>query len=303
MTDQLSNPPVSVPPAGPSSPVKTPLYQAANAARYYRQDLIRNIEKKTGRTLICYVAGIGAPIHRDDTFGFVDLLHNVKKGTDLDLLLHTPGGDIDAAEKLVSLLHATAGTLKVFVPDFAKSAGTLMAIGASKIIMSDSSELGPIDPQVNLNDGKGNLIPHSVLHYLDAHETHTKTLATNPRDIAATIMLNKLDPTTVKLFEAVKMRARKLAEKQLLRHQAASGGSGGYTAIAGKLMDITQYPSHGQMINHEDAFQMGLPIQYLEPTDGLWRLCWQLYCVQRLAVTDKGKLFESNYASHAVENA
>lgn len=319
MNDQSSNPPVIAPPASPapaaappaspaptaappSSPAKTPLYQAAHADRYYRQDLIRKIEGKSGRTLICYVAGIEAPIHRDDALGFVELLYNIKKGKDVDLLLHTPGGDIDAAEKLVSLLHATVGNLKVIVPDLAKSAGTLMALGASKIVMSDSSELGPIDPQVRLNDGKGNLIPHSVLHYLDAYDTHTKALVTNPRDVAATIMLNKLDPTTVKLFDAVRTRARELAERQLLRRmfQAAPGQ---YTKIVSQLMDIKRYPSHGQMISHQDALQMGLEIEYMEPTAELWRMYWQLYCVQRLAITDKGKLFESNYASHAVENA
>ena len=101
----------------------------------------------------------------------------MQPGRDLDVLLHTPGGDIDAAEKLITLVHTTvgAGQMRIVVPDFAKSAGTLMALGANKIVMSDTSELGPIDPQIALNDGKGNRIVHSVMSYLDAFKTHLLT--------------------------------------------------------------------------------------------------------------------------------
>ena len=168
MSDEQADTAMNQPMASTSAaaPQKTPMYNALNAARYQRQSLIKKIEQN-GVTLICYVAGIRALISRDDIIGFMEVLHNVKKGTHIDLLLNTPGGDIDTAEKLVSLIHAWVGDdfeFRVIIPDYAKSAGTLMALGANKIVMSDSSELGPIDPQVVLNDGKGNQIQHSVLH-------------------------------------------------------------------------------------------------------------------------------------------
>lgn len=105
-------------------PTKTPLFQAIHAERYQRQAIIKNIQKQTGRRLICYVSGIKCMIDRDDTVPFVDLLHNVPPGEDLDLLLHTAGGDVDAAEKLISMVRNKVGTgvLRVVVPDFAKSA-------------------------------------------------------------------------------------------------------------------------------------------------------------------------------------
>src|SRR5439155_25941589 len=131
--------------------------------------------------------------------------------------LHTGGGDIDAGEKLISIVRTRVGIgkLRVIVPDFAKSAGTLMALGADKIIMSDTSELGPIDPQVKRNDGHGNLIWHSVQTYLDAYEFHSLALQKNPNDVAAQIMLGKLEPATVKFFEAVRGRAQKIAEDHM----------------------------------------------------------------------------------------
>ena len=138
------------------TPTKTPMYQAVHAARYQRQQLIKEICNNTGNQLLCYVAGIAAPISRDDTLGIVELLHNVVgKNNNIDFLLHTAGGDIDEAEKIVSLLRARVGKgrLRVIIPDFAKSAGTLIAVAADAIVMSDSSEMGPIDPQVVRSDG------------------------------------------------------------------------------------------------------------------------------------------------------
>lgn len=235
---------------GAPPPSKTPLFQAMQSDRYMRQLLIKQIQDEYGPRLICFVCGIAAGIHRDDTLGFADILYNVPPGKHLDLLLHTPGGDVNAAEKLISMVHATVGqgTLRIIVPDFAKSAGTLMALGANKIVMSDTSELGPIDPQINLNDGRGNVIVHSVLSYLDAYKTHSELLRSHPNDLVAQIMLGKLNPETVKLFEAVRDCARTIAEKQL-NQWMFQNKSVSYTKIVADLMDIKRWPSHGQMIN------------------------------------------------------
>src|SRR5262249_53761363 len=144
---------------------------------------------------------------------------NVGSNTDLDFLLHTGGGDIDAAEKLMYIVRKAVGTgrLRVIVPDFAKSAGTLMALAADAIVMSDCSELGPIDPQITLADGRGNAIPHSVMSHLDAYRVHSEALRRDPNDVVAQIMLSKLDPATLIVFEAARNRAQKLAEEHLNR--------------------------------------------------------------------------------------
>ena len=173
-------------------PTKTPLYQATHAVRYQRQAIIRKIQERSGSRLLCYVAGLEAPIDRDDTVGFVDLLHNVPSESPVDLMLHTAGGDIDAAEKIISMVRNKVGaaTLRIIVPDFAKSAGTLMAIGADRLLMSDTSELGPIDPQIILADSNGNRIQHSVQSYLDAYNAHASALRKDPTDVAAQVMLS-----------------------------------------------------------------------------------------------------------------
>lgn len=287
------------------APAKTPFFQAIHALRYQRQAVIKNIEARSQRLLICYVSGNACAIDRDDTVPFVDLLHNVPPDEDLDLLLHTGGGDIDAAEKLISMLRHKAGdaNLRIIVPDYAKSAGTLMVLGADAVVMSDTSELGPIDPQIILSDGNGNRIRHSVQSYLDAYDQHSATLRTNPDDVAAKIMLSKLDPATVKLFQAVKARARKFAEQQLARGMFRSGGN--WSQAAAELIDTQRWQSHAQMISWEDAQdpRIGLTVEYLDPQSDTWQEYWQLYCLQRLAITDRQKIYESNYASLSVDSA
>lgn len=287
------------------SATKTPLFQAFNALRYQRQAMIKKLQDQTRRRLLCYVAGPNALISRDDTMAFVDLLHNVPESVDLDLLLHTPGGDIDAAEKLISMVRSRVGTatLRVVVPDYAKSAGTLMALGADLIVMSETSELGPIDPQIVLADGNGNMIQHSVHTYLDAYDECRETLSKHPQDVVAQMMLQKLDPATVKLFQAVRERARVLAEK-LLR-QGTSGGQINWSKAASALLDTGRWQSHGQMISWSDALdaEVGLPVEHLEASSTLWRDYWQLYCLQRLAITDDQKLFESDYVSIPIDGS
>lgn len=286
----------------PRGPRKTPMYQAQNAERYARQTQIKEMQLKANSRLLCYVAGNGAQITRDDVIGFVELLHNVPRPFNIDLLLQTGGGDINAAEKIVFMLRSAAGTdgrFRVIVPDFAKSAGTLITLAADKILMSDSSELGPIDPQFPKRDTDGTVRWHSVLNYLEAYETISLQVRQNPTDVAASIMLSKFDPTTLVQFEAVKRRARMLAEQHLNRWMFQKKKAT-YTKIANDLMDIARWPAHGQMIGYEDAKEMELEIEYLGPDTPEWQDYWSLYCQQRLAVKDGQKLFESDYASLAM---
>lgn len=284
-------------------PTRTPMFEAIHAARYDRQLLIKEIDTDVKRSLICYVSGRLAGIDRDDIVFLVDLLERIHPNTDIDLLLHTSGGDMDAAEKMVEMIRKKVGPagFRVIVADFAKSSGTLMAIAADKVVMSDTSELGPIDPQLILDDGRGNLISHSVQAFLDAYDTHSKALAANPNDMAAQIMLSKLDPGTMKLHEAAKDRARRLAERHLKEGMLKSGGPKSYTAIAAELLDTKRWLTHGQMIGPDDAKQIGLLVEYLASSDKDWRRYWKLYCRQRLAVSDRQKLFESHYVSLCVD--
>ena len=278
------------------APTKTPMYTAMNAARYQRQELIKAINDQEQTQLICYVGGLETEIDRNDIIGFVEMLHNIPENSPVDLLLNTCGGDVDACEKLVALINAKTGhkPFRVIVPDLAKSAGTLMALGANRIIMSDTSELGMIDPQFAMKDGRGNELMYSVTAYLEAYEQHTESLRRNPSDPIALLMLDAFDARTVKKFQGIRDRVRIFAEDLLKRHGAPS------STISHELMSSARWKTHGQPIDHANAKQIGLPIQYLPPFDGRWARYWQLYCLQRLETQDGKKIYESAFASQVV---
>lgn len=289
--------PQAQPTPSPKIPTKTPLYEAMNASRYARQQLIKDIEAKTLTTLICYVSPIPLEIDRTDVVAIVDLLHNITPGTPIDLLLHSPGGDIDAAEKLITLIRNRAGSarVRVIVPDYAKSAATLIALGANTIVMSDSSELGAIDPQVEIPDANGYPSILSAQSYLDAFQLHADALKENPADAVARLMLSKMEPATVRKLERITTRSRRIAEEQLKRAMVKDEDEA--AEIARQLSDTDRWQSHGQMISHEHALGLGLNISYLPPHDPVWAMYWRLYCLQLWAANTGIKLFESSYAS------
>jgi ClpP class serine protease len=275
---------------------KTPMYAAMNAGRYQRQELIKQINRSERTHLLCYVSGLESEIDRNDVIGFVEMLHNVPDNSPIDLLLNTCGGDVDACEKLVSLILAKAGDreFRVIVPDLAKSAGTLMALGANKIIMSDTSELGMIDPQFAMRDARGNELMYSVTGYLEAYEEHCDALRKNPQDQIALLMLDGFEGRTVKKFQGIRDRVRTFAEDMLKRRGAPS------STISQELMSSSRWKTHGQPINYANAKQIGLPVEYLAPGDARWNRYWQLYCLLRLETQDGKKIYESDYASQIV---
>ena len=79
----------------------------------------------------------------------------------IDLILHTPGGLVLAAEQIAKALVEHKGKVTVFVPHYAMSGGTLIALAADEIVMDSNAVLGPIDPQI------GDLPAASILKVLN----------------------------------------------------------------------------------------------------------------------------------------
>ena len=90
----------------------------------------------------------------DDLQGLMEVCHGIVEPS-LDLILHSPGGSIDAAEGLVIYLRSKFENIRVIVPGLAMSAATMMACAADRIVMGKHSFLGPIDPQLVMNTDMG----------------------------------------------------------------------------------------------------------------------------------------------------
>jgi len=122
-----------------------------------RRKYLAELNLHTKRNVIAYYSGwlnrpIGTPnvqLGDDDMNAFMAAVHQLDRTKGLDLILHTPGGDIAATEALVQYLWTIFNKdIRVIVPQLAMSAGTMIACSAKQIVMGNQSSLGPIDPQI-----------------------------------------------------------------------------------------------------------------------------------------------------------
>ena len=94
----------------------------------------------------------GFPIARyidmDDAEKVLYAIRTTPPDQAMDIILHTPGGLVIAALQIARALKAHKGHVAVFVPHFAMSGGTLIALAADEIVMSPHAVLGPVDPQI-----------------------------------------------------------------------------------------------------------------------------------------------------------
>lgn len=122
-----------------------------------RRKYLARLHKHTGRNVVAYYSGWlfrppSSPnlgVGDDDMNAFMAAVHQLHREKGLDLILHTPGGDIAATEALVKYLWVMFDkNIRVIVPQLAMSAGTMIACAAHTIVMGKQSSLGPIDPQI-----------------------------------------------------------------------------------------------------------------------------------------------------------
>jgi hypothetical protein len=284
---------------GFSHPTQSPYFHALGRDRYARQEQIRAIEAHTKRRLICFVSNPYIEINRDIITVFADLLDDVDAGADLDLLLNTPGGDIDAAEKLVIMCRSRCKSFRIIVPESAKSAGTMMCCAADSIVMGFASELGPIDPQIYVPDSSGRPISrpaHSFLAGFD--EIKEATQKAGELSPAYYPLLDKLDPALLEFCRTSIKRAEEFAGNWLKKYQCADDEKKA-EKIAAHLGDVKRFRSHGAAINAKEAKEIGLAVEELPYDDKLWEAIWRLWCEFDIALRQNNLsyIFESGRAS------
>lgn len=122
-----------------------------------RRRFLADLSNYTKRNIIAYYSGwLQKPNHAsaimddNDMNGFMTTLHQLDRTKGLDLILHTPGGNLASVESLVDYLRKMFDTdVRAFIPQLAMSAGTMLACSCKEIVMGKHSFMGPIDPQFN----------------------------------------------------------------------------------------------------------------------------------------------------------
>lgn len=121
-----------------------------------RKEYLSKINSITDRNVIsyysCWLKTPGAPnssINDQDKNAFMNAVHQMDRTKGLDLILHTPGGDLAATESIINYLDTLfSGDIRAIIPQISMSAGTIIAMSCKEIVMGKQSSLGPIDPQM-----------------------------------------------------------------------------------------------------------------------------------------------------------
>jgi len=256
--------------------------------------LIPQYEEKEKRKLIVYVAKIGnqkSAINPDDIAPIGSMLANCGCVENLDLLIQSPGGSGVTAEKIVEMCRSYAKKeFRVIVPNMAKSAATIISLGADKVVMGYCSELGPIDAQKFINVGG---VPQqlSAQSFISARENLIKELAKAKSEGKEFIgYLQQLSSSTVEpaFIEECKRElnfaidlVKKWLPQYMLKIKNPTWNQKRLkqkaTAIAKNLSSADKRFAHGRMIGSQECEDLGLNVLTLQKEDSSWNIIWEIY--------------------------
>jgi len=253
-------------------PQQSPKYWVKEKDRYLRQILIGDIEAMTKRPLAVYFSQLDQEINHTDPDDLSEILLGVTS-PEMDLLIQTPGGNVDATEKIISVLKYRFKHYRVIVPSWAKSAGTVIALSSNEIVLGVNSELGPIDPQLRTPQGN---IPCELIAGDDKQPYHVRQMA-----------------------DLTVQRNRQLATDLLKKGMMNGKTDEEIRNLVSKISTANSYKSHGAVINHDEARELGLAVKFLDYKDELWNRLWLLYCMYDYDSKAKnlGKIFEGRFFS------
>lgn len=246
-----------------------------------RKDLLRRIEEERSSKAILYVTGdrqgLQTQIGQDIIDPFVDHLDALGPVERLSLILYTSGGKTSAAWNLVNLLQMFCDDLEVIAPGKCMSAGTLVSLGANRIVMTKQATLGPIDPTIQHPLGpsipgagpesRAGVSVEAVRGYLDAVRSSNDD---NQLEGQALLDLaQQVHPLVLGEIFRSQQQIRSLAQRLLARH----------ITDADKTDRIIEFlcsdsGSHDYTINRREAADLGLTVE--KCSESLYELLRQL---------------------------
>jgi hypothetical protein len=256
--------------AGFELPQQSPLFHAEQADRYDRQRLITHYQQTFGCRLVAVV---------DNIFPyavtlFEELIYDADPSEDLHLLLYTQGGDGETAVRLARSAQSRCREFTVIVPDIAKSAGTILALGAHHIVMGPVSDLGPIDPQFPLPNGSLVGAKEIIAAVDEASEKVQQAPDTYPLHAS---LLSDVTGLMVQQARAALARTDDLLAEALRTNTSRSDED--VMSLAQALHEplIEQPKSHSAIFGAQDAANAGLPVEALDPGSHQWQVIWRLW--------------------------
>lgn len=248
-----------------------------------RQKYLKKLHTHTKRNILVYysgwlqkpgIRGIDFSIGDADKTGFMTCSHGVDRSKGLDLILHTPGGDVAATESIIDYLHSLYnGDIRAIIPQMAMSGGTLIALSCKEILMGRQSSLGPIDPQIGGMPAQG-ILEEFQLAATQIKDDQNKIALWQP-------IIGKYWPTLITSCQHAIDWSDSLLRNYLTNCMFADDEENlrntKIAEIANTLGKQSTSKSHNRHISQDVAEQLGLNIIRLEDDDTLQDLVLTLH--------------------------
>jgi hypothetical protein len=251
-------------------PIQSPLFHAEQADRYDRQRLIKLYQHRFSCRLVTVVDQI---LPYSVTL-FEELIYDANPAEDLHLMLATPGGDGETAVRLARAAQTRCREFTVIIPDQAKSAGTILALGAHHILMGPVGDLGPIDPQ--LQTANDTLV--SAKDVIAAVDEATERVQSAPETYPLhASLLAEVTALMVQQARAALARTDDILEQALRANRDREVNE--VYRLRETLSEplLTEAKSHGAIFGAEEALAAGLPVAVADPNSFQWQLIWRLW--------------------------
>ena len=283
--------------------IQTEINQAGSTFDVVRRKYVRQLHELTGRNVIVYYSGwlekaqlaqqglTGFEVNDNDKNGFMSTIHQMDRSAGLDLVLHTPGGDIAATESIVQYLRSMFGSdIRAIVPQLAMSAGTMIALASKQVVMGKHSSLGPIDPQI------GGMAAHGIV---EEFKKAREEIQNDPSAIPLwQPIIAKYSPSLVGECEKAIKWADSMVEKWLTigMFDGQKDAQAKARKILNELADHALTLSHARHIDFDRAAQLGIEILKLEDDPDLQNAVLSVHhaCSQTVASTPAFKIIENH---------
>ena len=269
-----------------------------------REFYLRCVASRTGRAAVLYASPWTVPdiqhsgdllINRYDVQGFMEVLSNIEE-RELDVIIHSGGGDPDAAEAIVDYLRSKFDHIRVFVPVSAMSAATMIALSADEIVLGRHSHLGPIDLQVPVSTPNGFVyVPAQAI--INEFEEADAEFRVRGHNTAWHPIIAQLRPGLINSCRVSQARAKELVARWLESYMFKGRDDANERAalVADTVADFNKFGSHGRPIDLTQAGNMGLNVQRLEDDDELQDLVLSVFHATDLT-------FSGTAATKIIEN-
>lgn len=276
-------------------PIISKILNERNQAHPTRQQLFSELGRELGRPVITFFTSFRYPVSIDDAD--VEMMEGLLRTLDtaqgIAIIISSPGGSGLAAERMINLLRSYSGTNEYWaiVPGKAKSAATMICLGASKILMGPASELGPVDPQMVFENSRV-----SVHHVIDTYHKLFRGATRSKGNLEPYLQqLAKYDATSISHFETERDLAADMAVRCL-----HTGMLSRYTpGEIKKKMQVFLHPrhtkTHGRPIYSKEARECGLTIEMVDCRSDTWTRLYELHL--------RSSEFVSHGSAKAIETA